>query len=169
MGNLLITTAILAAGAYGVYLLRTAKAAQSLRYQLQKIQIYKLASGGSITFRVWMSFTNLEGKDLTVNQMYLDVFLDFNGTRHRIATLNTDNTPIIIPANSTVERYFDITVPWANLGVATAAILIGLIQNGSANWPSQAQVEGQIKAAGFTIPVNITVPFSADALTNNNA
>lgn len=166
MGNLFITTAILALGAYGVYVLRTAKAAQSLRYQLQKIQIYKVASGGSITFRVWVSFTNLESKDLTINQMYLDIFLNFNGTRHRIATLNTDNNPIVIPGNSTVERYFDVVVPWANFGVATAAILIGLLQNGSANWPTEAQVEGQIKSVGFTIPINISVPFSAAALTN---
>ena len=158
--------AVIAGGAaYAVYLIRQAKAAQHLRYQLTRIQLYRFASGGSITFRVWMQFTNLEPAPLTIDQMYLDIFLNFSGTYHRIGTLNTNNTPITLPGNSTVEIPFDINVPWANLGVATAKVLLGFLTGGQANWPTEAKVEGQIKSAGFTIQIENNVPFSVGALT----
>lgn len=150
---------LLAAGtAYAVSLLQTAKAAKSLRYGLSRIQLYQFASGGALTFRVWITFTNLTNAALTVQQIYLDAYLTFSGMRHRMATLNTGS--ITIPANATVERSFDIRVPWANLGVATIAILTGFLNGGRANWPTEATVEGQIKAKGISIPVNETVPFS---------
>jgi hypothetical protein len=105
---------------------------------------------------------------LTVTQMYLDVFLNFGGSLHRVGTLNTNNAPITIPANSTVAQSFDITVPWTNLGVATLKILSGFLTGGHANWPTEAVIDGQIKALGFTIKVNTTVPFSVGALSNQN-
>ena len=148
---------------YAVYLVRKGKAVQSLRYQLTRIQLYHFASGGNLTFRVWIDFTNLENTPLTVDKMYLDIMLNFSGSYHRIATLNTGN--IVIPANSTVSRSFDINVPWANLGVATLKILTGFVTGGSANWPTEARIDGQIKTLGFTIPVQMDVPFSVGALT----
>jgi len=168
LGKFFLVAAIAGGTAYVVYLIRSAKAAQSLRYQLTRVQLYQFASGGNLVFRVWMNFTNLEPTPLTINQMYLDVFLNFGGSLHRIGTLNTNNAPITIPANSTVAQSFDITVPWANLGVATLKILSGFLTGGQANWPTEAVIDGQIKALGFTIKVNTTVPFSVGALSNQN-
>lgn len=168
IGKFLLVAAIAGGAAYAVYLIRGAKAAQHLRYQLTRIQLYQFASGGNMVFRVWMNFTNLEPAPLTITQMYLDVFLNFDGSQHRIGTLNTNNAPIVIPGNSTVEQSFDISVPWANLGVATLKILSGFLTGGQANWPTEAIIDGQIKAMGFTINVNTTVPFSVGALANQN-
>ncbi len=160
----IILAGVAALTAYAVHLIRSAKAAQHLRYQLSRIQLYQIASGGNLRFRVWMNFTNLEPTPLTVKQMYLDIYLNFgtpeNPSYHKIGTLNTNNAPITIPANGTVDQSFDIVVPWANLGVATIKIIAGLIANGRANWPTEAKVDGQIKAIGFTIPVQLTVPFN---------
>ena len=164
IGKFFAVAAITAAGIYAVYVIRKAKAAESLRYQLTRIQLYHFASGGNIVFRVWMRFTNLENTPLVVSQMYLDFFLNFSGSLHRIATLNTNNVPIEIPANSSVDLPFDISVPWANLGVATAKILAGYLTGNGANWPTEAKVQGQIKTMGFTIKIDTDVPFSADAL-----
>ena len=166
IGKFFAVAAITGAAIYAVYLVRKAKAAESLRYQLTRIQLYQFASGGNLVFRVWMRFTNLENTPLVVNQMYLDIFLNFGGSLHRIATLDTNNTPITIPGNSSVDIPFDINVPWANLGVATAKILAGFLTGGGANWPTEAKVEGQIKTMGFTIKIDTTVPFSADALNS---
>lgn len=168
LGKFFLVAAIAGGTAYVVYLIRSAKAAQSLRYQLTRVQLYQFASGGNLVFRVWMNFTNLEPTPLTINQMYLDVFLNFDGSLHRIGTLNTNNAPITIPGNSTVEQSFDIAVPWANLGVATLKILSGFLTGNGANWPTEAVIDGQIKALGFTIKVNTTVPFSVGALSNSN-
>lgn len=167
IGKFLIVAALAGGAAYGVYLARAAKAAKALRYQLSRIQLYNLATNGNIQIRVWVDFTNLEATTLTINQLYLDIWLNFSGTQHRIATLNTNNTPITIPGYQTVSRSFDINVPWANLGVATALVLKGFITNGQANWPTEARVEGQIKAIGFTIPIDINVPFSVGDTTND--
>lgn len=169
LGKFFLVAAIAGGAAYVVYLIRSAKAAQSLRYQLTRVQLYQFASGGNLVFRVWMNFTNLEPTPLTINQMYLDVFLNFDGSLHRIGTLNTNNAPITIPGNSTVEQSFDIAVPWANLGVATLKILSGFLTGNGANWPTEAVIDGQIKALGFTIKVNTTVPFSVGALSNNQS
>lgn len=169
LGKFFLVAAIAGGTAYVVYLIRSAKAAQSLRYQLTRVQLYQFASGGNLVFRVWMNFTNLEPTPLTINQMYLDVFLNFDGSLHRIGTLNTNNAPITIPGNSTVEQSFDIAVPWANLGVATLKILSGFLTGNGANWPTEAVIDGQIKALGFTIKVNTTVPFSVGALSNNQS
>ena len=158
-----LVAAIAGGAAYAIYLIRKGRAVQSLRYQLTKIQLYQFASDGNLVFRVWMDFTNLENTPLHVDQLYLDVFLNFSGTYHRIATLNAGN--IEIPANSTVSRSFDVRVPWANLGVATALVLKGLLTGNGANWPTEAKIDGQIKALGVTIPVQTTIPFSVDALT----
>ena len=168
LGKFFLVAAIAGGTAYVVYLIRSAKAAQSLRYQLTRVQLYQFASGGNLVFRVWINFTNLEPTPLTINQMYLDVFLNFDGSLHRIGTLNTNNAPITIPGNSTVVQSFDIAVPWANLGVATLKILSGFLTGNGANWPTEAVIDGQIKALGFTIKVNTTVPFSVGALSNQN-
>lgn len=168
IGTFLLVAAIAGGAAYAVYLIKGAKAAQHLRYQLTRIQLYQFASGGNLVFRVWMNFTNLEPTPLTITQMYLDVFLNFDGTLHRIGTLNTNNAPVVIPANSTIEQAFDISVPWANLGMATLKVLSGFLTGNRANWPTEAVIDGQIKALGYTIEINTTVPFSVGALTNNN-
>ena len=163
IGKFILVAVIASGAAYAVYAIRKARAVQHLRYQLTRIQLYQLANDGNMVFRVWMDFTNLENTPLFVDQLYLDVFLNFSGTQHRIATLNAGN--IEIPANQTVSRSFDVRVPWANLGVATALVLKGLLTGNGANWPTEAKIDGQIKALGVTIPVQTTIPFSVGALT----
>ena len=151
-------------------LIRTAKAAKNLKYQLRRIQIYRFRTSEPIVFRVFVDFTNLEPTPITVKQLYLDIFLNFgtaeNHNFQRIGTLNTDNIPVTIPANQTVSKSFDVSVPWVNLGAAAVKILMGFATTGRASWPTEAKVEGQLKAVGFTIPVSVTVPFDSNNVNN---
>ena len=153
---------VAAGTAYLVHVLRSAKAAKNLKYQLERIQIYRL-TWSEIVLRVFASFTNLEAATLKINQIYLDIFLNIDGSKHRIGTLNTNNIPISLPGYATVQRSFDITIPMQNLGIGIVKILQGYLTSGSLSLPDKATVEGQIKTLGFTIPVNIEVPFSTPA------
>lgn len=156
---------ILALGAGVVYLtkvLRTAKAAKNLRYSLSRIQIYKLNLSEPIIIRVWVSFTNLENAPIVVKQLYLDIYLQANDAKMKIGTLNTDGISIVIPKNSTVERSFDISVPWKNLGITALNFLTTYLNRRNSGFPlpNKAIVEGQLKIVGLTIPINEEVSFS---------
>lgn len=161
----LLIIAAAAGTAYVVHLLRSAKAAKELKYQLQKIQIYKI-NWSEITLRVFVSFTNLEAATLTVKQIYLDIFLNIDGSKHRIGTLNTDNIPVTLPGYATVQKSFDVKIPLQNFGIGILKIFQGYLTNGSLSLPDKAFVEGQIKTLGFTIPVNIEVPFNSTPSAN---
>ena len=160
----LIILAAAAGAAYLVKVLRTAKAAKNLKTQLTRIQIYRFKLTEPIVFRVWVSFTNLEPSPITVKQLYLDIFLNFGTTENpdfqRIGTLNTDNVPVTIAGNSTQEKSFDVEVRWVNLGATAVKMFQGYLTGSGLKLPSEAVVKGQLKAVGFTIPIEMSVPFS---------
>lgn len=160
----LFIIAVAAGTAYLVHLLRTAKSANSLRYHLQRIQIYRFKLSEPIVFRVWIEFVNLENAPINVNQLYLDIYLNISGSKHRIGTLNAAN--ISIPSNQTIEKSFDISVPWKNLGVGLLSILTNFATTRQWNFPDKAIVEGQLKASGLSIPINVEVPFNSTPIEN---
>ena len=145
-----------------VSLIRKAKAAQELRWGVQKIQLYQFAANSNLKIKISLWFTNIESAALTVQNIFFDLFLNFgteeNPTLHRIATLNTDNQEFTIKGNSTEYKDFYINVPWANLGVATAVILLNSIKNGHLDLPDQVILDGRIKCYGFNIKVKEVYP-----------
>lgn len=159
--NPLVLLAIAGGAALITSLIRKAKAANNLKYDLKKIQIYKLTVSDLI-LRVWIDFTNLENTQLVVQQIYLDIYLDFGTAEkpdiQRIGTLNT-NAEIIIPALQTVSKSFDITVSYFNLLGTALQMFKSKFSGGAVNFPKKATVKGQIKALNITIPINYEVPF----------
>lgn len=152
---LLILTGLATWGA--IHLIRKAKAAAELRYGLEKIQIYDF-SGGNMRIKVSMWFTNIENAPLTVQNIFIDLFLNF-GTEaspslHRIATLNTNNQEFTLQANSTVHKEFFINVPLANMGIATAKILLDSFSAGHLDLPDEVILDGRIKCMGVNISIN---------------
>lgn len=161
--NPLALLAIAGGAALAVSLIRKAKAANNLKYDLKRVQIYKLTVSDLI-LRVWIDFTNLEKTQLTVQQIYLDIYLDFGTAEkpdvQRIGTLST-NDAIVIPALQTVSKSFDIQVSYFNLLGTALQMFKSKFTGGAVNFPKKATVKGQIKAMNITIPVNYEVPFES--------
>ena len=139
-------------------------AAKRLRYQLTRIQIYRLKLDQPIIFRVWIEFTNLANIDIIIQHVYIDFYLNFgteaNPNLQRIATLHPDQS-IIIPANRSEEIAFDVQVRWVNLAATAAQMFKDKITGGAVNFPTTAIADGEIKTEGFTIPINYTIPFNS--------
>lgn len=139
-------------------------AAKRLRYQLTRIQIYRLKLDQPIIFRVWIEFTNLANIDLIIQKIYIDFFLNFgtaeNPVTQRIATLNP-NQSIVIPANQSAEIAFDVQVRWVNLAATAYQFFKDKVTGGSVNFPTMAIADGEIKTEGFTIPINYEIPFES--------
>ena len=74
--------------------------------------------------------------------------------------------PVTLPGYATVQKSFDVKIPLQNLGIGILKIFQGYLTNGSLSLPDKAFVEGQIKTLGFTIPVNIEVPFNSTPSAN---
>ncbi len=154
--------------AYLFSIKRVVKAAKELQYVITRIQIYRFKLTSPIVFRVWVEFTNLEKTQLVIQQLFANIYLNF-GTEAEpdmqlIATLNP-NAQIVIPAYKTEERAFDIEVKWLSLGSTALKILQNkLMGNGQFNWPKFAKIEGRVKAEGFTIPFEYTVPFNSEPI-----
>ncbi len=168
--NPLFLIAAAAGTVYLVHALRTVKAAKNLDYQLKGVQIYRLKLTRPIVFRVWVNFTNLTSAPITIKQIFLNFFLNFgtaeNPDFQRVGTLNTDNKELTIPGNRTVNKSFDIEVPWLNLGAVAVSMFQGYLTGQGLKLPNTCKVEGQIKALGFSIPVNYEIPFSATPIEN---
>lgn len=165
-GALLIIGGI-AAVAYFSTIAKVVDAAKRLRYQLTRIQVYRLKLDQPIIFRVWIEFTNLADIDIIIQRIYIDFFLNFgtadNPSLQRIATLNPDAS-VVIPANQAKEIAFDVQVRWVNLGATAYQMFKDKIQGGSVNFPSTAIADGEIKTEGFTIPIEYTIPFNANPI-----
>ena len=138
---------------------KTAVAVKFLRYDLKKVQIYRLKLTQPIVVRVFVDFVNLEDVVLTVQQINLDIFLNFaNNESQQLATIIQQN--FTIPANSSVSKYFDVEIRWAKLGGTLLKVLQGLITGGGVNTPTAATVKGYIRAKNITVPIEKNVPFS---------
>lgn len=161
---------ILGAGvaiAYLSTLKQVVNAAERLRYQVTRIQIYRFKLNQPIVFRVWVEFTNLADIDIIIQSLYIDIFLNFGETgkdkKQRIATLYPNHS-IVIPANQRQEIAFDVEVKWVNLGLTVAEMLKERLNNANMWWPSSATVEGELKAENFTIPIDMEVPFNSNSI-----
>ena len=144
--------------AYLSTLKKVVNAAQRLKYQVTRIQIYRFKLDQPLVFRVWVEFTNLADIDIIIQSLYIDVFLNFGDGKTRIATLYPNHS-IVIPANQRQELPFDVEVKWVNLGAAAVQMLTKRINGEETWWPQSAIVDGELKAEGFLIPINMEVPF----------
>lgn len=152
--------------AYAATVGSTAYAATQLKYEVSKVQIYRLKLNQPIVFRVWVQFTNLTNTDIVIQHLYAEIYLTFNGSPTRIGTLNP-NEPLLVPANSTVDMPFDISVKWLNVGVVAYEMFYDyLTGNGAVNMPQTAQVRGEIQAEYFTIPFDYEAPFQSTPVEN---
>lgn len=146
--------------AYLSTLKKVVSAAQRLRYQVTRVQIYRFKLDQPLVFRVWVEFTNLADIDIIIQALYIDVFLDFGDSgKQRIATLYPQHS-IVIPANQRKELSFDVEVKWVNLGAIALQMLLKRINGEETWWPTSATVDGELKAEGFTIPIQMDVPFN---------
>ena len=140
---------------------RTALAATQLKYEVSKIQIYRLKLNQPIVFRIWVQFTNLTNTDIVIQHLYAEIYLNFNGSPQRVGTLNP-NSPLLVPANATKNMAFDIEVKWLNLaGVAYNMLFDYVTGNGAVNFPEKATVTGEVQAEHFTIPFDYVVDFDS--------
>lgn len=140
---------------------RTAYAATQLKYEVSKIQIYRLKLNQPIVFRIWVQFTNLTNTDIVVQHLYAEIYLNFNGSPVRIGTLNP-NQPLTVPANQTKDMAFDIEVKWLNLGNVAINMFSSYITGGNTiNLPDKATVVGEVQAEFFTIPFEYEAPFNS--------
>ena len=150
--------------AYLSTLKKVVNAAERLRNQVTRIQIYRIAD--PIVFRIWVEFTNLADTDIVVQHLYADILLNFGTETQpnelRVATLYPSGS-IVIPANQRVEIPFDVEVRLISLAPAAYNILKGLIDGTGTGvkWPTSARVDGELKAENFVIPVQMTVPFNS--------
>lgn len=142
----------------------TVRAASLLKYEVSKIQIYRLKLNQPIVFRIWVQFTNLTNTDIVVQHLYAELYLNFNGTEQRIGTLNP-NQPLTVPANSTKDMAFDIEVKWLNMaGLAYQMFFDYLTGSGTVNFPDKAHIIGEVQAEYFTIPFDYNVDFVSQPL-----
>lgn len=159
---LLILTAGVAV-AYLSSLKKVVNAAERLRYQVTRVQIYRFKLDQPIVFRVWVEFTNLADVDIVIQALYIDLFLNFGDGKQRIATLYPQKQ-IVIPANQRQELPFDVEVKWVNIGASALRMLMKRINGEETWWPDKATVDGELKAEGFTIPISMEVPFIAQPI-----
>lgn len=150
--------------AYLSTLKKVVNAAERLRYQVTRVQIYRFKFDRPLVFRIWVEFTNLADIDIIIQALYIDVFLNFGeGGKQRIATLYPQK-PIVIPANQRAELPFDVEVKWVNLGATAFRMLQKRINGEETWWPTKATVDGELKAEGFTIPINMEVDFISEPI-----
>lgn len=139
-------------------------ATNDLKFEVSKIQIYRLKLNQPIVFRIWVQFVNLSNTDIIIQHLYAEIYLDFDGTPQRIGTLHPSGA-MRVPANSTVDMAFDIEVKWLNVaGVALQMFKDKVTGQGQVNFPDKATIEGQIKAENISIPFNYVVDFSAEPI-----
>lgn len=142
----------------------TALAASKLKYEVSKIQIYRLKLNKPIVFRIWVQFTNLTNTDIIIQHLYAEIYLNFNGSPVRIGTLNP-NQPLTVPANATKNMAFDIEVKWLNLGNVAFNMFSNYITGeGGVTFPDKATVVGEVQAEHFTIPFDYTADFVAQPI-----
>lgn len=152
MNILLLGSAVLAV-AYFVKLGKVAATAKDLIATFKKAQIYHFASGGSMTVRAFVDITNLHETEILIQAADLKAQLD----GITIGTCYVENIKI---AKGKHEMYFDLVMPWANLGVAAAVKVRQWFGSGTVTPPDKCIVSGKLKAENFIMDINYTIPFS---------
>ena len=154
--NILLIGAVTALTIYFVGLGRTGAAAKDLITTFKKAQIYKFVDGGSMTVRMFVDFVNLHNAAITITKAYLKCQLDG-------ITIGVCDVENVVIQPGTNNKYFDLVMPWGNLGVA-AAIKVGQwFSTGTLTPPQACTITGELKCKGFIINVNKTIPFSTTA------
>lgn len=144
-------------------------AANDLKFEVSKIQIYRLKLNQPLVFRIWVQFTNLSNTDIIIQHLYAEIYLDFDGSAQRVGTLHPSGA-LRVPANSTVDMAFDIEVKWLNIGgVALQMFKNKITGEGPVNFPQKATIEGQIKAENISIPFDYEVDFNSNPIEDKEA
>lgn len=151
--SILLVGGIIAAVAYFATLGNVAAAAKDLLVNFRKAQIYKFVQGGSIVIRCFVDFTNLHSNAIILQNVKLDVVLD-NIT---VGFVNVGNIRI---NPGTEQKYFDLEMPWANLGAAAIIKVLAWFQSGTLTPPQKCTIKGQIKTEGFLLKVDKVIPFT---------
>lgn len=131
---------------------KTAKAANDLIAVFKTAKIHKFASGGDMIIRVFVDFTNLHETAIILQNAYLQIKLDG-------LTLGTCNVNNISIPKGTTEKYFELVMPWKNLGVAAVLKVTQWFSSGTLTPPQKCTITGQIKAEGVIMKVNKEIPF----------
>lgn len=153
--SILLIGGIIAAVAYVATLGNVAAAAKDLIVNFRKAQIYKFVSGGSLIIRCFVDFTNLHNKPIILQNVKLDAVLD--GVT--VGFVNVNNIRI---EQGTQQKYFDLEMPWANLGAAAIIKVLAWFQTGTITPPQKCTIKGQIKTEGFLLKVDKVIPFAAN-------
>lgn len=153
MGAVLLGAGLIAA-AYFLTIGKTAITAKDLIFTFVKAQIYKFASGGSMTIRLYVDAMNMHDTEVILSSAYLKAQLDG-------ITVGIANLKDIKIKKDLNHLYFDCVMPWANLGVAAAAKVLKWFSSRELTPPEKITITGTLKAEGYLFNVNYTIPFTA--------
>lgn len=152
MGALFIGAAVLAA-AYFISMGKTANVAKDLMYNFKNAKIHKFADGGEMIVRLFVDFTNLHDSKLFIQNAYLTAALD----GITVGTVNVNNVELQKGVNN---KYFDLVMPWRNLGIAAILQVRKWFADGQVKTPANIKISGQLKVEGVIIKINQVIPFS---------
>lgn len=181
--NPLVLILLLVGGAVGISLIKTAKAAVNLTYNITRFGIYKFASDGAMTLRVRIQFGNLRNTPLTVNMVDIAAYfkptytINPDGTTNVISRGNllatlADTSGFVIPANSIEERDFFINIRWTDIAktlISNISNIVTIISNANGITEVMRQLvgapillTGNIKAENMVFNVNQIVSLTDD-------
>ena len=181
--NPLLLVGLLVGGAVLISVLKTAKAAVNLTYNITRVGIYHFATDGAMVLRVRIRFGNLTNQPLTMNMINLAAYFNPTYTRNNDGTYNitsrgnllatlTDTSGFQIPANSVQERDFFINVRWTDIAktlISNISNIVSIITNSNGITDVMRQIvgypvllTGNIKAENVVFNVNQIVTLSDD-------
>lgn len=146
---------VLVAAALLLNLGKTATAAKDLVTVFKNAKIHKFASGGEMIIRLFVDFTNLHKSNIVLQAASLQVRLDG-------LTVGTCNVTNVVLTPGVNNKYFDLVMPWRNLGVAAVLKVTQWFSSGTLTPPQKCTITGKLKAEGFVIDINKEIPFSGN-------
>jgi len=171
--NPFLVVALVAGGILLLNIKDTVKTALKLDYQILTFGIYNFIKNGNIVFRVRIRFTNTQKTPIHVQLINISAYWGAKFTTNadgsvadiqsRGTVLGTvaDNTPFTIDANAFTTKAFYIECTWLNLLKIFGTSILENIQNSTRFVEAIAGkpllISGQIKAEGFSIPVQTSI------------
>lgn len=181
--NPLLLIGLFVGGAVLISVLKTAKTAGNLNYNITRFGIYHFASDGAMTLRVRIQFGNLTNSPLTINMINLAAYFNPTYTTNNDGSVNitsrgnllatlTDTSGFVIPANSVQERDFFISVRWTDIAktlISNITNIVNIITNSNGITEVMQQIvgypvllTGSIKAENMIFNINQIVSLSDD-------
>lgn len=134
---------------------KTAAAAKDIVTVFKNAKIHEFASGGEMIIRLFVDFTNLHNTNIVLQAAALQVRLDG-------LTVGTCNVTNVVLTPGVNNKYFNLVMPWRNLGAAAAVKVVQWFSSGTLTPPQKCSITGKIKAEGFVIGINKEIPFSGN-------